>query len=190
MYLDDIAARIRSHIANERMPDENAEELMRLYAVLLRAKGRDVTESDIHDAWSMWMTKYQKNHESLVPYEDLKPEVRAQDSVFANAVRQTAKELKNINTPLPMFEKVLFPLGPPIDTASTQQTMDLYKIMVSSSESLVSRRQAVNTFFFDDKRCTTHGFWSYCKRCWQRQVQCPRSLCLCSCWSDSLCRVV
>jgi len=42
---------------------------------------------------------------------------------------------------------VLFPSGPPADAKTTRQTLDLYKIMVSSSENLVSRRQAVNTFF-------------------------------------------
>ncbi|MHA1615675.1 MAG: RipA family octameric membrane protein [Candidatus Thorarchaeota archaeon] len=147
MYLDKIADRIRAHIPDDRMPDENAEELLRLYAILLRAKGTDITESDIHDAWSMWIAKYQEEHESLVPYEDLTPEVREQDSVFVSAVKQAAQELGQVNVPLPLFEKVLFPSGPPTDSASTQQTIDLYKMMVSSSESLVSRRQGVNTFF-------------------------------------------
>ncbi|MBN1460250.1 MAG: hypothetical protein JXA57_12000 [Armatimonadetes bacterium] len=55
--------------------------------------------------------------------------------------------MKHVAVPLPLFEKTLFPSGPPIDPTSKQQTIDLYKIMVSSSESLVSRRQAVNTFF-------------------------------------------
>lgn len=147
MYLDDIAARIRAHISDDRMPDENAEELLRLYAVLLRAKGTDVTESDIHDAWSMWIAKHREEHESLVPYEDLTPDVREQDGIFASAVRQAAQELRHVTVPLPLFEKTLFPSGPPIDAKSKQQTTDLYKMMVSSSESLVSRRQAVNTFF-------------------------------------------
>lgn len=129
------------------MPHENADELLRLYAVLLRAKGTDVTESDIHDAWSMWISMREMDHESLVAYEDLTPEVREQDGVFANAVKRAAQEFGHNNVPLPLFEKVLFPSGPPTDAASTQQTFELYKIMVSSSESLVSRRQAVNTFF-------------------------------------------
>jgi len=129
------------------MPDENAEELLRLYAVLLRAKGTDITESDIHDAWSAWMSTRDESHESLVTYEDLTPEVRDADGVFASAVREAARELGQSNVPLPEFEKVLFPSGPPADAETTRQTLDLYKIMVSSSESLVSRRQAVNTFF-------------------------------------------
>lgn len=37
--------------------------------------------------------------------------------------------------------------GVPVSDEETQQTLDLYKIMVQSSEGLVSRRQGVNTFF-------------------------------------------
>ncbi|HOD27660.1 MAG TPA: hypothetical protein PKH03_00480 [Syntrophales bacterium] len=129
------------------MPDENAEELLRLYAVLLRAKGTGITESDIHDAWSAWMSTRDESHKALVNYEDLPPEVRDADSVFASAVRKAAQELGQSNVLLPEFERILFPSGPPADVESTQQALDLYKIMVSSSESLVSRRQAVNTFF-------------------------------------------
>ena len=147
MYLDDIAAKIRSHIPDDRMPDDDAEELLLLYAILLRAKGTNVSESDVHDAWSQWMVKRDKTHESLVPYEDLTPEVREQDGIFANAIRQASQELGQEAVPLPLFEKVLFPSGPPDDAEATQQTLDLYKVMVSSSESLVNRRQAVNTFF-------------------------------------------
>lgn len=147
MYLDNITERIRSHIPPDRMPDDNADELLHLYAVLARAKGTDVTESDIHDAWSAWMSSRDPEHESLVTFEELTPEVREQDTIFANAVRQAAQELGLTKVPLPVFEKVLFPSGPPTDTDTTQQTLELYKIMVASSESLVSRRQAVNTFF-------------------------------------------
>jgi hypothetical protein len=129
------------------MPDDNAEELLLLYAVLLRAKGTDVTESDIHDAWAAWVARRDKGHEALVTYEELPPDVRDQDGVFASAVRQTEHELAQANEPLPLCEKVLFPSGPPRDAEATNQTLDLYKMMVSSSESLVSRRQAVNTFF-------------------------------------------
>jgi hypothetical protein len=147
MYLNDIAKVIKSHIPEERMPSENAEELLNLYAVLVRAKGTNVTESDIHDAWSTWIVKQNKEHESLVPYEDLTPDVREQDVAFTDAVRKTAYDLNSQKVQLPFFEKVLFPFGPPHDSKSIEQTIEQYKIMVSSSESLVNRRQAVNTFF-------------------------------------------
>ncbi|MDD3537495.1 MAG: hypothetical protein PHH65_04480 [Eubacteriales bacterium] len=140
------------------MPDDRADELLSLYAVLARAKGTDVTESDIHDAWSVWMASHNPEHESLVAFEELTPEVREQDGIFANAVRQTAQELGLTKVPLPVFEKVLFPSGPPSGVDTTQQTLELYKIMVSSSESLVGRRQAVNTFFLTMNGALLTGF--------------------------------
>ncbi len=147
MYLDDIAAKIRHHVPNDSMPDEDSEDLFRLYAVLLRAKGATVTQSDIHDAWSAWMVKHDTNHVSLVAYEQLPDDVRAQDRVFAAAVIKAAKQLGQRDASRPSFVETLFPSGPPADEAETRQALDLYKVMVASSESLVNRRQAVNTFF-------------------------------------------
>lgn len=147
MYLDDLAARIRSHIPAEQMPDGNADELLQIYAVLLRAKGASVTCSDVHDAWSVWMAKRDCEHPSLVAYENLSDEVREEDRVFAAAIRQAAEESGHSRASGPSFAEVLFPSGPPKDNAEAQQALDLYKIMVESSEGLVSRRQGVNTFF-------------------------------------------
>jgi hypothetical protein len=147
MYLDDLAAKIRSHIPEQRMPDGNADELLRMYAVLLRAKGADVTCSDVHDAWSAWMARRDGEHASLVEHEKLSNEVREEDRVFATAIRRAAEESRHSRGSRPIFTEVLFPSGPPKDTAEAQQALDLYKIMVQSSEALVSRRQGVNTFF-------------------------------------------
>ena len=147
MYLDDVAARIRAHIPKDQMPQGNAEDLFRTYAVLLRAKGADVTGSDVHDAWSAWMAGRDGEHPSLIPYDGLSDEVQEQDRVFTSAVRQAAEELCLRKPSRPSFEEVLFPSGPPQNEADTRQAFDLYKIMVDSSEGLVSRRQGVNTFF-------------------------------------------
>ncbi len=147
MYLDNIAARIRAHIPTDRMPDGDADALLRLYAVLLRAKGSSVTQSDIHDAWSAWMSMRDNKHESLVAYKDLPSEVRNEDRIFAIAVRRAADEMGSKGTANELFTEILFPSGPPKGEEQTRQALDLYKIMVQSSEGLVSRRQAVNTFF-------------------------------------------
>jgi hypothetical protein len=147
MYLDDIAAQIRAHIPEDRMPEGDADDLLRAYAVLLRAKGADVTLSDIHDAWSAWMAKRDGEHASLVSYENLPEEVREQDRVFATAVRRAAEESGRRRASRPFFGEVLFPFGPPQSEADTRQALELYKIMVDSSEGLVNRRQGVNTFF-------------------------------------------
>jgi hypothetical protein len=147
MYLDEIAALIRSHIPESRMPSGNAEELLRAYAVLARAKGTSVTQSDVHDAWSAWMANRNGEHESLVEYELLPVEVQLADAVFTAAIRRAAEELGRSGPSIPSFSEVLFPSGPPKDSGEAQQAVELYKIMVQSSEGLVGRRQAVNTFF-------------------------------------------
>jgi hypothetical protein len=147
MYLDEIAATIRAHIPEGRLPEGDADELLRFYAVLLRAKGADVTQSDVHDAWSVWMAQRQSDHMSLVPYTDLPENIRDEDRIFTTAIRRVAEELRQSGPSRPHFSEVLFPFGPPTSNPATQQTFDLYKIMVASSEALVSRRQAVNTFF-------------------------------------------
>lgn len=147
MYLDDVAAHIRKHIPETRMPEGHAEALLRIYAILLRAKGCDVTESDVHDAWSAWMSEREPGHASLVPYDQLSREVRDEDRIFVTAIRRAADALGVPSQSRPQFAEVLFPFGPPEGDVATQQTLDLYKIMVQSSEGLVGRRQAVNTFF-------------------------------------------
>ncbi len=129
------------------MPEGDAEDLLRVYAVLLRAKGAQVTLSDIHDAWSAWMAKHDSQHESLMSYENLPKEVREQDRVFATAIRRAAEESGRNGASRPSFGDVLFPSGPPQSEAETSQALDLYKMMVDSSEELVGRRQGVNTFF-------------------------------------------
>jgi len=129
------------------MPGEDADELMLRYAVLLRAKGANVTNSDIHDAWAAWIAARDTNHDALVPYDELPKEVQEQDLVFATAVRRAAEELQLGDGSHPELGEVLFPSGPPTNETEAQQALDLYKIMVQSSESLVSRRQGVNTFF-------------------------------------------
>ena len=147
MYLDELAAIIRTHIPEDRLPEGDVEGLLRLYAVLLRAKGASVTESDVHDAWSAWTMDRDGEHVSLFPYADLAADVRGEDGVFAKAIRRAADEVGQSGPTRPRFAEILFPFGPPQSDADTGQALDLYKIMVASSESLVSRRQGVNTFF-------------------------------------------
>lgn len=45
------------------------------------------------------------------------------------------------------IDPVLFPNGLPTSESDIQLTLELYKLMVASSENLVTRRQGVNTFF-------------------------------------------
>lgn len=147
MYLDDIATRIRSQIPLDDLPDGDLQELFRLYALLLRVKGTDTTQSDVHDAWVAWMTEKNPDHESFVPYDYLDEETQEQDRVFAEAIKKSAHQLAEERPSQSEFLRKLFPSGPPTTEEAIRQSFELYKMMVSSSEQLVGRRQSVNTFF-------------------------------------------
>jgi hypothetical protein len=147
MYLDELAASIRRHIPQQHVPDGDTDELFRAYAVLLQAKGTCVTQSDVHDAWAAWMAGRDGKHEALVPYSELPEDVRDQDRIFTAAIRAAAGEAGRSEGSRPEFSEVLFPSGPPENDFDAQRVFDLYRIMVDSSEALVSRRQGVNTFF-------------------------------------------
>ena len=147
MYLDDIASAIKAQIPESALPDEDTSDLFRLYAVLLKAKGTSVSQSDVHDAWSAWMYEKDPDHKSLVPYDELSDEVKQEDLAFTQAICRAAGLLGNTQQPDNEFNKVLFPSGIPSLQNAANQSLDLYKIMVESSEKLVGRRQGVNTFF-------------------------------------------
>jgi hypothetical protein len=90
-YLDRAAAEIRRHVAEELLPDGDLQLLFRLYAVLLLAKGAEVTTADVHNAWAAWMQQSDVDHQSLQPFKDLDPEMQAADEPFAEAIRAASR---------------------------------------------------------------------------------------------------
>jgi len=93
-YLDDIAADIRNAVPKDALPDEDTVGLFLSYAVLLLAKGVDVTREDVHNAWVAWMSakgEGDESHESMVPFSELPPETQAEDSPFVVAIRRVAR---------------------------------------------------------------------------------------------------
>ncbi|MGH4028702.1 DUF7701 domain-containing protein [Actinomycetota bacterium Odt1-20B] len=91
-YIDDLASLIRSCLPASAEPPEDSDGLFRIYAVLLRAKGEQVTDEDVHDAWSAWMGSVDDTHTALVPFHDLDPETRAFDAPYAMAIRAAARQ--------------------------------------------------------------------------------------------------
>ena len=93
-YLDQLADLIRSCLPAEAEPPADSDNLFRIYAVLLRAKGEQVTEEDIHDAWSAWMQSVNSRHQALVPFQDLDAQTRAFDAPYAQAIRAASRYLQ------------------------------------------------------------------------------------------------
>lgn len=92
-YLDDLSARIRAHVPDADLPEEDTHDLFRIYAVLLLAKGEDVTTEDVHNAWAAWMARLNPTHEALVPYSELELVIAKDDEPYAKAIRLAAREL-------------------------------------------------------------------------------------------------
>ena len=90
-YLDEIADEIRRAARQDALPDEDTTDLFRLYAVVLLAKGEDVTSEDIHNAWVAWKLERGAEHESMVPFGDLDAATQAEDSPFVSAIRAVAR---------------------------------------------------------------------------------------------------
>ena len=90
-YLDALADEIRGAVAADALPDEDTSNLFRAYAVLLLAKGEEVTREDVHNAWVAWMLDKGEAHESLVPFAELSAKTQAEDSPFMVAVREVAR---------------------------------------------------------------------------------------------------
>jgi hypothetical protein len=93
MYLDELAEAIRQAVPPEALPEGDTFPLFRMYAVLLLAKGEQVTRADVHNAWVAWMAGRAGDHESLVPFSDLDVEIQAEDSPYVVAIQTVARSL-------------------------------------------------------------------------------------------------
>ncbi len=91
-YLDALAEEIRRAVPSDVLPEEDTSSLFRIYAVLLLAKGEEVTREDVHNAWVAWMLDRGETHESMVPFAELSAETQAEDSPFMVAVRTVARQ--------------------------------------------------------------------------------------------------
>lgn len=99
-YLESIAAQIQRSAAPEALPDEDTRALFLGYAVLLLAKGDAVTHEDVHNAWTAWMVGRGERHESMIPFNELPPDTKAEDSPFVEAIRAVARQRSTASDPM------------------------------------------------------------------------------------------
>lgn len=90
-YLDELAAQIEHQVPAGLLPEDNTKLLFRLYALLILAKGQDVTAPDIHNAWAVWMQEKDPDHRAIRPFEQLDAETQASDAPFVEAVKAVAE---------------------------------------------------------------------------------------------------
>mgnify|MGYP000914702813 FL=1 len=91
-YIDEIALRIAAEVmpANDALTPTGMR-LFRIYATLCRAKGEATTSEDVHDAWSAWQVELFPEHRSIVPFDQLAPDVQALDDKYRDAIHVVAR---------------------------------------------------------------------------------------------------
>lgn len=89
-YLDLLAAEIQRTAHPESTPPDADLPLYRQYAVLLLAKGTEVTAEDVHNAWSAWASEHDADSRNLVPFKELPLSVQRWDDAYVDAIRAVA----------------------------------------------------------------------------------------------------
>lgn len=90
-YLERDADRVRRCVPEGASVPDDSDDLFLLYAVLLRAKGHNTQQSDVHDAWSAWMTTREPSHGSIRPFDELDAKTQEEDRPFLLAIRRAAE---------------------------------------------------------------------------------------------------
>jgi hypothetical protein len=67
-------------------------KLLDLYTLLAFTEGERVTLESVHNAWAVWRSWASPDHPSLVPFDELSPEVQEMDRQYAEAIARAAKE--------------------------------------------------------------------------------------------------
>ena len=77
--------------AELKMKGTDYEDLLDVYGLLVLTVGKNCTNKNIHDAWSIWQNKTQPEHRSLKPFMKLTKKVQDLDEPYRQAVIKVAK---------------------------------------------------------------------------------------------------
>ena len=94
-YIDEAKAELAKHV-------QVGKGLMNVYTLLVLVKGEDTTLKDVHDAWALninktWDKETNGEHFSLIPFDDLRDEVKYKDQKYVDAIHKTAVALEHRN---------------------------------------------------------------------------------------------
>lgn len=89
-YLDKIAIEIQRTADPNTVPRDADLPLYRLYAVLLLAKGQDVTAEDVHNAWAAWASEHEPENRNVLPFKELSLRVQRKDQLYVDVIHQLA----------------------------------------------------------------------------------------------------
>lgn len=86
-YIDEYAARIAALCYGSWdacSPEDR--RLLRLYAVIGFVLDGKVGSYDVHDAWAAWRIETLAAHPSIVPFNELSPEIADLDNKYRDAI--------------------------------------------------------------------------------------------------------
>lgn len=92
-YLDLIAAEIQRTAHPDSIPPDEDLPLYRQYAVLLLAKGQEVTLEDVHNAWAAWASEHDSESWSIIPFKELSLSAQRKDQPYVDAIHAVAARL-------------------------------------------------------------------------------------------------
>ncbi len=93
-YLDKIANEIQRAADPNAVPPDEDLPLYRLYAVLLLAKGTQVTLEDVHNAWVAWASDQESESQYIIPFKELSLSVQRKDQIYVDAIHEVATRLR------------------------------------------------------------------------------------------------
>lgn len=108
-YVEQMRDRLGAELGNDEIAGwgENTELLLDLYTLLALTRGDDVTSQDVHDAWSVAIQRSDPEHRSLVPFDELAPDVQAMDDRYRDAIAAAARgEVAEVGEPAEADEPV------------------------------------------------------------------------------------
>lgn len=90
-YIDRIAQDIFFYAHGGGAASKEDRVLYRIYAVLALAKGEATTMEDVHDAWAAWTAEDRPDHESLIRFDKLRPDIQEMDRLYMDAIHDVAR---------------------------------------------------------------------------------------------------
>lgn len=77
-------------LLKERMPAIDSA-LLPLYTLLVFTQGENVTREHVHDAWACWRNQTNPDHKSLIPFDQLTPEIQDLDQRYTDFIAEVAQ---------------------------------------------------------------------------------------------------
>jgi len=93
-YLDKVADEIQRVADPQATPPDEDLPLYRLYAVLLLAKGKEVTLEDVHNAWVAWASNHEPDNRRILPFKELSLSTQRKDQIYVDAIHEVAARLR------------------------------------------------------------------------------------------------